>query len=64
MHTIIAQLSNTNDMVLYNGSAWIYRNATSGSGNALAGTELIETQLLLIELQKGSDLGGLSLAVH
>ena len=25
---------NTNDMVLYNGSAWIYRNATSAAGNA------------------------------
>ena len=44
---------NTNDLVLYSGSAWIYRNATSASGNAPVMLQLIQL-LTGTELQKGS----------
>ena len=52
---------NTNDMVLYNGSAWIYRNATSASGNA-PGTASADSTAYWYRVTKGSDLGALSLA--
>ena len=52
---------NTNDMVLYSGSAWIYRNATSASGNA-PGSSSLDSTAYWYRVTKGSDLGALTLA--
>ena len=51
---------NTNDMVLYSGSAWIYRNATSAAGNA-PGTASADSTAYWYRVTKGSDLGALTL---
>ena len=53
---------NTNDMVLYSGSAWIYRNATSASGNA-PGTASADSTAYWYRVTKGSDLGALTLGI-
>jgi len=52
---------SVNDMVLYNGSAWIYRNATSASGYA-PGTASADSTAYWYRVTKGSALGALSLS--
>ena len=51
---------NTNDLVLYSGSAWIYRNATSASGNT-PGSASVDSTAYWYRITKGSDLGALTL---
>lgn len=53
---------NTNDMVMYNGSAWIYRNATSAAGNAPPSSG--DSNTYWYRVTKGSDLGALSLSAN